>query len=81
LVTLSGDWTAAKDKNLIKSGSSAFPITQDASKVDTTTINGGTLALGGSGSLGLFELRGGVLATSGTFAGAQGDRGHLDSGQ
>jgi autotransporter-associated beta strand protein/VCBS repeat-containing protein len=71
LVTLSG--TSNNDyasKGLSKTGSSSFLLSSGiALNTGTVTISGGTLALSSTTSLsGQIQLRGGVLATSGTFS-------------
>ncbi len=70
LVTLSG--SSGNDyggKGVTKSGTSAFLITQSISNPGTVTISGGTLAFSGSGNLAsAYQLRGGVIAASGTFS-------------
>jgi len=71
LVTLSGAWEGAT-KGIAKTGTSNFLITNDATTGGTATISGGTLALSGSGALAQIQLRGGVIAQSGTFSRALG---------
>jgi hypothetical protein len=70
LVTLSGTSNDYASKGLSKTGSSAFLLSSgNTLTTDTVTISGGTLALSSGTSLaGQIQLRGGVIATSGTFA-------------
>ena len=69
LVTLSDTSNDCGGKGVTKSGTSAFLITTAMTAPGTVTINGGTLAFSGTGDLAsAYQLRGGVIATSGTFA-------------
>jgi autotransporter-associated beta strand protein len=74
LITLSG--SSGNDfggKGITKSGTSAFLITQSLTNTGTLNINGGTLAFSGTGNIArAYQLRGGVVATSGTFSRALG---------
>ena len=74
LVTLSG--STGNDyagKGVTKSGTSAFLITQSVTNTGTVLISGGTLAFSGTGNLAsAYQLRGGVVAASGTFGRALG---------
>jgi autotransporter-associated beta strand protein len=74
LITLSG--SSGNDfggKGITKSGTSAFLITQSLTNTGTLNINGGTLAFSGTGNIATaYQLRGGVVATSGTFSRALG---------
>jgi autotransporter-associated beta strand protein len=68
LVTLSSAINDYAGKGVTKSGTSAFLITQSIPSPGTVTISGGTLAFSGTGNLAsAYELRGGVIAASGTF--------------
>jgi fibronectin-binding autotransporter adhesin len=77
LITISG--TTGNDfggKGITKSGTSAFLFTQSLSSTGSLTINGGTLAFTGSGNIATaYQLRGGVIATNGTFSRALGTGG------
>jgi len=69
LVTLSSANNDYAGKGVTKSGTSAFLITQSIASPGTVTISGGTLAFSGSGNLAsAYQLRGGVIAASGTFS-------------
>ena len=70
LVTLSGTSNDYASKGLSKTGTSAFLLSSgNVLSTGTVTINAGTLALSSTTSLsGLIQLRGGVIATSGSFA-------------
>ena len=69
LVTLSGTSNDFGGKGVAKSGTSAFLITAAIANPGTVTINGGTLAFSGTGNLAsAYQLRGGVIAASGTFS-------------
>jgi autotransporter-associated beta strand protein len=74
LIALSG--SSGNDfggKGITKSGTSAFLITQSLTNTGTLNINGGTLAFSGTGNIAsAYQLRGGVVATSGTFSRALG---------
>jgi autotransporter-associated beta strand protein len=68
LVTLSSAINDYAGKGVTKSGTSAFLITQSIPSPGTVTISGGTLAFSGTGNLAsAYQLRGGVIAASGTF--------------
>jgi autotransporter-associated beta strand protein len=68
LVTLSSAINDYAGKGVTKSGTSAFLITQSIPSPGTVTISGRTLAFSGTGNLAsAYQLRGGVIAASGTF--------------
>jgi autotransporter-associated beta strand protein len=69
LVTLSGASNDYGGKGVTKTGTSAFLITRSIASPGTVTISGGTLAFSGIGNLAsAYQLRGGVIAASGTFS-------------
>jgi autotransporter-associated beta strand protein len=70
LVTLAGTTNDYAAKGISKTGTSAFLLSAgSALSSGTVTLSGGTLALSSTTTLtGPIQLRGGVIATSGTFS-------------